>query len=121
MTLSTIYKAFGCFHIVFGIILLSGQLHVPIDWLRSIGNPTLGLNFFSAMIVIGYIFWMLPNWISENQLKIATMPLIWIQFFLFLIPIYHAMNSSIPVDIGFWLQNIILVLFIILFYRKSRA
>ena len=102
MTLTRIYKIFGGFHMFFGLVLLSG-------------------NFGSAMMVIGYMFWMLPSWTSDDQLKTATMPLIWAQFFLFLMPIYHVVNSSIPADAGFWLQSVILIAFMVLFYRKSRA
>ena len=121
MTLTRIYKIYGGFHILFGFILLSGLLHLPVDWLISVGNPTMGLNFFFAMMVIGYMFWMLPRWTSENQLRNATLPLIWPQFFLFLIPIYHVINNSIAADTGFWAQNVISIAFMVLFYRKSRA
>ena len=52
MTLTRIYKVFGGFHMLFGIILLSGLLHLPVDWLASVGNPIMGLNFFFAMMVL---------------------------------------------------------------------
>ena len=120
MTLTRIYKVFGGFHMLFGIILLSGLLHLPVDWLASVGNPIMGLNFFFAMMVIGYMFWMLPSWTSENQLRKATMPLIWPQFFLFLIPIYHVINDSIPSSLGFWIQSFILLAFMLIFFWKSR-
>nr|ABL97569.1 hypothetical protein MBMO_EB0-35D03.0032 [uncultured marine bacterium EB0_35D03] len=121
MTLTRIYKIFGGFHIFFGLVLVSGLGPLPTDWVASVGIPTMAEHFGSAMMVIGYMFWMLPSWTSEDQLKTATMPLIWAQFFLFLMPIYHVVNGSIPADAGFWLQSVILIVFMVLFYRQSRA
>ena len=121
MTLKTIYKIFGGFHIFFGLVLISGLGPLPTDWAASVGVQTMAEHFGSAMMVIGYMFWMLPSWTSEDQLKTATKPLIWVQFFLFLMQIYHVLNASIPADASFWVRNVILITFMVLFYRKSRA
>jgi hypothetical protein len=132
MTLERLYKAFGAVHILMGVIFFAGAvidpsaMGLPERWADSSGNFSIGIatmaeHFASALIVIGYMFWKLPGWTSEDQLKSATTPLIWAQIFLFLMPVYHVLNGSINADASFYVQGVILLAFIVLFFQKVRA
>ena len=121
MTLSTIYKIFGSLHVVMGVVMLGGLAPLPVGWAASVGLTTMAEHFGSAMMVIGFMFWMLPSWTSDEQLKSATMPLIWAQLFLILMPIYHVINGSIALDAMFYANVIILLALVWLFYSKSRS
>ena len=85
------------------------------------GIITMAEHFGSALVVVGFMFWMLPSWTSEAQLKKATMPLIGVQVLLVLVPLYHAYGSrTIDLD-GFFYGLIAVSLILIgLFYSKSR-
>jgi len=76
----------------------------------------LAMSFF----FIAVVFIMLPNWTSEEQLKKATKTLILVQMLAVAMQIYHLTSGAIPSG-GMPLFGIGLsVLFIILFYWKSR-
>ena len=124
MTLATVYKVFGGFHMLMGVMMGLG-LALPqkegwgVEGLDGI--VTMAEHFGSALVVIGFMFWMLPSWTSEAQLKKATMPLIGAQVLLVLVPLYHAYGSrTIDLD-GFFYGLIAVSLILIgLFYSKSR-
>ena len=120
MTLSLIYKIFGGLHMLMGVGMGLG-LALPEAWAPSDGITTMAEHFGSALVVVGFMFWMLPSWTSEVQLKKATMPLIGAQVLLVLVPLYHAYGSrTIDTDGMFYgLVGVSLVL-IGLFYSKSR-
>jgi len=73
-----------------------------------------------SFFFIAVVFIMLPNWTSEEQLKKATKTLILVQMLAVAMQIYHLTSGAIPSG-GMPLFGIGLsVLFIILFYWKSR-
>ena len=123
MNLSLVYKIYGAFHIIFGLIVgfASGMVSQSSGWGEvTIGITTMAEHFGSALIVIGIISWMLPSWTSEDQLKKATLTIIGLQIILTLVPIYHAGVGAIPVDPMFYISTIVNFVFIGLFYLKSR-
>ena len=123
MNLSLIYKVFGAFHIIFGLVvgLASSMISQSSGWGEvTIGITTMSEHFGSALLVIGVITWMLPSWTTEEQLKKATMTIIGLQAILTLVPIYHAGVGAIHSDGGFYIITIVNFVFIGLFYWKSR-
>ena len=120
MTLSLIYKIFGGLHILMGVGMGLG-LALPEAWAPSDEITTMAEHFGSALVVVGFMFWMLPSWTSESQLKKATMPLIGAQVLLVLVPLYHAYGSrTIDID-GFFYSLVGVSLILIgLFYSKAR-
>ncbi len=126
MTLSLIYKVFGGFHMLMGVMMgltLPGTIPDGEGWgMEGLdGIVTMAEHFGSALVVIGFMFWMLPSWTSEAQLKKATMPLIGAQVLLVLVPLYHAyVSKTINADGGFYGLILISLVLIGLFYSRSR-
>ena len=123
MNLSLVYKIYGAFHIIFGLIVgfASSMVSQSSGWGEvTIGITTMAEHFGSALIVIGIISWMLPSWTSDDQLKKATLTIIGLQVILTLVPIYHAGVGGIPADGMFYISTIVNIVFIGLFYTKSR-
>jgi hypothetical protein len=126
MTLAAIYKVFGGFHILMGVMMgltLLGTIPDGEGWgMEGLdGIVTMAEHFGSALVVIGFMFWMLPSWTSEAQLKKATMPLIGAQVLLVLVPLYHAyVSKTINADGGFYGLILISLVLIGLFYSRSR-
>ncbi len=85
MTLSLVYKIFGVINLIFALMmgLASGMISETSGWGEvTIGITTMSEHYGSALLVLGVIFWMLPSWTSEEQLKKATMTMIVLQVFL---------------------------------------
>ncbi len=126
MTLALIYKVFGGFHMLMGVMMgltLPGTIPDGEGWgMEGLdGIVTMAEHFGSALLVIGFMFWMLPSWTSEAQLKKATMPLIGAQVLLVLVPLYHAyVSKTINADGGFYGLILISLVLIGLFYSRSR-
>ncbi len=126
MTLAVIYKVFGGFHMLMGVMMgltLPGTIPDGEGWgMEGLdGIITMAEHFGSALLVIGFMFWMLPSWTSEAQLKKATMPLIGAQVLLVLVPLYHAyVSKTINADGGFYGLILISLVLIGLFYSRSR-
>ena len=125
MTLSLIYRIFGGIHMLMGVMMgltIAGTIPDREGWGEGglAGITTMAEHFGSALVVVGFMFWMLPSWTSEAQLKKATMPLIGAQVLLVLVPLYHAYGSrTIDLD-GFFYGLIAVSLILIgLFYSKS--
>ena len=121
MTLRILYKIFGGLHMLMGVVMGLGLGALPEAWVPSDGITTMAEHFGSALLVVGFMFWMLPSWTSEAQLKKATMPLIGAQVLLVLVPLYHAYGSrTIDLD-GFFYGLVGVSLILIgLFYVKAR-
>ena len=126
MTLALIYKVFGGLHMLMGVMMgltLPGTIPDGEGWgMEGLdGIVTMAEHFGSALVVIGFMFWMLPSWTSEAQLKKATMPLIGAQVLLVLVPLYHAyVSKTINADGGFYGLILISLVLIGLFYSRSR-
>ena len=126
MTLAVIYKVFGGFHMLMGVMMgltLPGTIPDGEGWgMEGLdGIVTMAEHFGSALVVIGFMFWMLPSWTSEAQLKKATMPLIGAQVLLVLVPLYHAyVSKTINADGGFYGLILISLVLIGLFYSRAR-
>ena len=123
MNLSLIYKVYGAYHVIGALLFgfASSMLSQSSGWGEvTIGITTMSEHFGSALFVIGVIAWMLPSWTTEEQLKKATMTIIGLQAILTLVPIYHAGVGAIPSDGVFYISTIVNIVFIGLFYMKSR-
>ncbi len=126
MTLTLIYKIFGGLHMLMGVMMgltLPGTIPDGEGWgMEGLdGIVTMAEHFGSTLVVIGFMFWMLPSWTSEAQLKKATMPLIGAQVLLVLVPLYHAyVSKTINTDGGFYGLILISLVLIGLFYSRSR-
>ena len=124
MTLALIYKVFGGLHMLMGVMMGLGlALPQREGWGAEglDGIVTMAEHFGSALVVIGFMFWMLPSWTSEAQLKKATMPLIGAQVLLVLVPLYHAyVSKTINTDGGFYGLILVSLVLIGLFYSRSR-
>ena len=123
MTLSLVYKIFGVINLIFALMmgLAPGMISETSGWGEvTIGITTMSEHYGSALLVLGVIFWMLPSWTSEEQLKKATMTMIVLQIFLFLVPIYHVGVGAIPQDAFFYIFSILHLVLIGLLYLKSR-
>ena len=125
MTLAILYKIFGGLHMLMGVGMGFGLAALPegegwgVEGLAGI--ITMAEHFGSALVVVGFMFWMLPSWTSEAQLKKATMPLIGAQVLLVLVPLYHAyVSRTIPIDGMFYGLIAVSLVLIGLFYSKSR-
>jgi uncharacterized membrane protein len=66
------------------------------------------------------IFIMLPNWTSEEQLKKATVTLILLQIIAVTLQAFHLVTGAIPIGGMQYFGIALSLLFIILFYWKSR-
>ena len=126
MTLAIIYRIFGGLHMFMGVMMgltLAGTIPDGEGWgVEGLaGIVTMAEHFGSALLVVGFMFWMLPNWTSEEQLKKATMPLIGAQVLLVLVPLYHAYGSrTIDTDGMFYGLITVSLILIGLFYLKAR-
>ena len=121
MTLALIYKIFGGLHMLMGVGMGLGLAALPEAWVPSDGITTMAEHFGSALVVVGFMFWMLPNWTSESHLKKATIPLIGAQVLLVLVPLYHAYGSrTIELDGFFYGLGGVSLILIGLFYSKAR-
>ena len=87
MTLVILYKIFGGLHMLMGVVMGLGFAALPEAWVPSDGITTMAEHFGSALLVVGFMFWMMPSWTSAAQLKKATMPLIGAQVLLVLVPL----------------------------------
>jgi len=54
-----------------GVGMGLGLAALPESWVPSDGITTMAEHFGSALLVVGFMFWMLPSWTSEGQLKKA--------------------------------------------------
>jgi len=85
-------------------------------------QPMVTMSQFLAMsfLFIGVVFIMLPNWTSEEQLKKATVTLILLQIIAVALQVFHLTSGAIPSGGMQYFGIALSLLFIILFYWKSR-
>jgi len=122
MTLTLVYRLNGIVGLIWAVSMWFGTEMMAASYGWEITPPMVTMSQFLAMsfLFIAIIFIMLPNWTSEEQLKKATVTLILLQIIAVALQIFHLLSGAIPSG-GMQYFGIGLgVIFIILFYWKSR-
>ena len=122
MTLTLVYRLNGMVGLIWAVSMWFGSEMMAASYGWEITPPMVTMSQFLAMsfLFIAIIFIMLPNWTSEEQLKKATATLILLQIIAVALQIFHLLSGAIPSG-GMQYFGIGLgVIFIILFYWKSR-
>ena len=122
MTLTLVYRLNGLVGLLWAASMWFGTDMMAASYGWEVTLPMITMSQFLAMsfLFIGVIFIMLPNWTSEKQLKKATVTLIILQIIALALQAFHLASGAIPSG-GMQYFGIGLgILFIILFYWKSR-
>ena len=122
MTLTLVYRLNGLVGLLWAASMWFGSEMMAASYGWEVTPPMITMSQFLAMsfLFIGVIFIMLPNWTSEEQLKKATITLILLQIIAIALQVFHLTSGAIPSG-GMQYFGISLgILFIILFYWKSR-
>ena len=122
MTLTLVYRLNGLVGLLWAASMWFGSVMMAASYGWEVTPPMITMSEFLAMsfLFIGVIFIMLPNWTSEEQLKKATITLILLQIIAIALQVFHLTSGAIPSG-GMQYFGIGLgILFIILFYWKSR-
>ena len=122
MTLTLVYRLNGLVGLLWAASMWFGSEMMADSYGWEVTPPMITMSEFLAMsfLFIGVIFIMLPNWTSEEQLKKATITLILLQIIAIALQVFHLTSGAIPSG-GMQYFGIGLgILFIILFYWKSR-
>ena len=122
MTLTLVYRLNGLVGLLWAASMWFGSEMMAASYGWEVTSPMITMYQFLAMsfLFIAVIFIMLPNWTSEEQLKKATITLILLQIIAVALQVFHLTSGAIPSG-GMQYFGIGLgILFIILFYWKSR-
>jgi|TARA_X000000368_G_scaffold403257_1_gene378063 uncharacterized BrkB/YihY/UPF0761 family membrane protein len=122
MTLTLVYRLNGLVGLIWAASMWFGSEMMAASYGWEVTPPMVTMSQFLAMsfLFIAIIFIMLPNWTSEEQLKKATVTLILLQIIAVALQVFHLLSGAIPSG-GMQYFGIGLgVIFIILFYWKSR-
>ena len=92
MSLKLLFKIFAGLQLIQGILFLFGgsMISEMNFWEHSIGITTLAEHHGAGCVCIAILFWMLPIWLSDQQLKESVPAVIGIQVILAIMPVYHA-------------------------------
>jgi hypothetical protein len=74
----------------------------------------------AGCICIAFLFWMLPKWMSDQQLKETVPAIIVIQVILAIMPVYHAVVEAIPTNPALFVLMAVLIGLIVMFYMESK-
>ena len=122
MTLTLVYRLNGLVGLIWAASMWFGSEMMAASYGWEVTSPMVTMSQFLAMsfLFIAIIFIMLPNWTSEEQLKKATVTLILLQIIAVTLQVFHLLSGAI-LSGGMQFFGIGLgVIFIILFYWKSR-
>ena len=122
MTLTLVYRLNGMVGLIWAVSMWFGSEMMAASYGWEVTPSMVTMSQFLAMsfLFIAIIFIMLPNWTSEEQLKKATVTLILLQIIAVALQVFHLLSGAIPSG-GMQYFGIGLgVIFIILFYWKSR-
>ncbi len=122
MTLTLVYRLNGLVGLLWAASMWFGSEMMAASYGWEVTSPMITMSQFLAVsfLFIAVIFIMLPNWTSEEQLKKATITLILLQIIAVALQVFHLTSGAIPSG-GMQYFGIGLgILFIILFYWKSR-
>ena len=122
MTLTLVYRLNGLVGLLWAASMWFGTDMMAASYGWEVTAPMVTMSQFLAMsfLFIGVIFIMLPNWTSEEQLKKATVTLILLQIIAVAVQSFDLATGAIPLGGMQYFGIGLSVLFIILFYWKSR-
>ena len=122
MSLKLLFKIFAGFQLIQGVMMLFGgsMISEMNAWTHSIGITTMAEHHGAGCICIANLFWMLPKWMSDQQLKETVPAIIVIQVILAIMPVYHAAVEAIPTNPAFFVMMAVLIGLIVMFYMESK-
>ena len=122
MSLKLLFKIFAGLQLVQGVLMLFGgsMISEMNFWEHSVGITTLAEHHGAGCICIAILFWMLPQWMSDQQLKDIVPAIIVVQVILAIMPVYHAAVEAIPTNPAFFVLMAVLIGLIVLFYMESK-
>jgi len=122
MNLKLLFKIFAGLQLMQGVMMLFGgsMISEMNAWTHSIGITTMAEHHGAGCICIAILFWMLPKWMSDQQLKETVPAIIVIQVILAIMPVYHAAVEAIPTNPAFFVLMAVLIGLIVLFYMESK-
>ena len=122
MNLKLLFKIFAGLQLIQGVMMLFGgsMISEMNAWTHSIGITTMAEHHGAGCICIAILFWMLPKWMSDQQLKEIVPAIIVIQVILAIMPVYHAAVEAIPTNPAFFVMMAVLISLIVMFYMESK-
>ena len=122
MSLKLLFKIFAGLQLMQGVMMLFGgsMISEMNAWTHSIGITTMAEHHGAGCICIAIIFWMLPQWMSDQQLKDIVPAIIVVQVILAIMPVYHAVVGAIPTNPALFVLMAVLIGLIVLFYMESK-
>ena len=122
MNLKLLFKIFAGLQLMQGVMMLFGgsMISEMNAWTHSIGITTMAEHHGAGCICIAILFWMLPKWMSDQQLKETVPAIIVIQVILAIMPVYHAAVEAIPTNPAFFVMMAVLIGLIGMFYMESK-
>ena len=122
MNLKLLFKIFAGLQLIQGVMMLFGgsMISEMNGWMHSIGITTMAEHHGAGCICIAILFWMLPMWLSDQQLKESVPAVIGIQVILAIMPVYHAVVEAIPTNPAFFVMMAVLIGLIVMFYMESK-
>ena len=122
MSLKLLFKIFAGLQLIQGVMMLFGgsMISEMNGWMHSIGITTMAEHHGAGCICIAILFWMLPQWMSDQQLKDIVPAIIVVQVILAIMPVYHAVVGAIPTNPALFVLMAVLIGLIVLFYMESK-
>ena len=122
MNLKLLFKIFAGLQLIQGAMMLFGgsMISEMNAWTHSIGITTMAEHHGAGCICIAILFWMLPQWMSDQQLKDIVPAIIVVQVILAIMPVYHAAVEAIPTNPALFVLMAVLIGLIVLFYMESK-
>ena len=122
MSLKLLFKIFAGLQLIQGVMMLFGgsMISEMNGWTHSIGITTMAEHHGAGCICIAILFWMLPMWLSDQQLKESVPAVIGIQVILAIMPVYHAAVEAIPTNPAFFVLMAVLIGLMVMFYMESK-
>ena len=122
MNLKLLFKIFAGLQLVQGVLMLFGgsMISEMNFWEHSVGITTLAEHHGAGCICIAILFWMLPQWMSDQQLKDIVPAIIVVQVILAIMPVYHAVVGAIPTNPALFVLMAVLIGLIVMFYMESK-
>ena len=122
MSLKLLFKIFAGLQLIQGVMMLFGgsMISEMNGWTHSIGITTMAEHHGAGCICIAILFWMLPMWLSDQQLKESVPAVIGIQVILAIMPAYHAAVEAIPTNPAFFVLMAVLIGLMVMFYMESK-
>ena len=122
MSLKLLFKIFAGLQLIQGVMMLFGgsMISEMNGWMHSIGITTMAEHHGAGCICIAILFWMLPQWMSDQQLKDIVPAIIVVQVILAIMPVYHAVVGAIPTNPALFVLMAVLIGIIVMFYMESK-